>query len=118
MCMFQIIHTFGLMKYGYIYLLYLIIYLHQVIDWSLSKQISRSLIMNALRMAIWRRRPFTGFIFHSDRGSQYCSNDFQKMLKTHGMISSMSRKGNCWDNAVAESFFRQLEDRKGHLFKL
>ena len=60
-------------------------------------------------MEIWRRRPAPGLMFHSDRGSQYCSNDFQRMLKTHGMVSSMSRKGNCWDNAVAESFFKTLK---------
>jgi|GEM_PF-2946108 len=62
-------------------------------------------------MAIWRRRPAPGLIFHSDRVSQYCSNDFQKMLKTHEMLSSVSRKGNYWDNAVAESFFAASKPR-------
>ncbi len=65
--------------------------------------------MDALQMAIWRRRPAPGLLFHSDRGSQYCSADFQNMLKKHKMISSMSRKGNCWDNSVAESFFGSLK---------
>ena len=68
--------------------------------------------MDALRMAIWRRRPASGLIFHSDRGSQYCSKDFQEMLKTHKMKSSMSRKGDCWDNAVAESFFGSLKTER------
>ena len=68
--------------------------------------------MDALRMSIWRRRPSSGLIFHSDRGSQYCSNDFQKLLKTNEMISSMSRKGDCWDNAVAESFFGTLKTER------
>lgn len=67
---------------------------------------------NALRMAIFRRQPGTGLLFHSDRGSQYCSKDFQDMLKKHQMISSMSRKGNCWDNAVAESFFGSLKTER------
>ena len=84
----------------------------QVVGWSLSNRMSSQLIINALRMAIWRRQPLAGLIFHSDRGSQYCSNDFQKMQKSHGMISSMSRKGNCWDNAVAESFFGSLKTER------
>lgn len=68
--------------------------------------------MNALRMAIWRRKPLPGLIVPSDRGSQYCSGEFQKMLADHRMISSMSRKGNCWDNAVAESFFGSLKTER------
>ena len=75
----------------------------------MSNRITKKLVIDALQMAIWRRRPEDGLIFHSDRGSQYCSNDFQKMLKKHGMISSMSRKGDCWDNSVAESFFGTLK---------
>ena len=70
-------------------------------------------------MAIWRRKPASGLIFHSDRGSQYCSHDFQELLTTHGIRSSMSRKGNCWDNAVAESFFGTLKSETvfGERFK-
>lgn len=60
-------------------------------------------------MAFWRRGFPRGVLFHSDRGSQYCSNDYQKMLKSFGFICSMSRKGNCWDNAVAESFFHSIK---------
>jgi len=98
---------------GWLYLAVVIdLFSRQVVGWSLSSNISRKLIINALHMAIWRRRPFAGLIFHSDRGSQYCSNDFQQMLKIHGMISSMSRKGNCWDNSVAESFFGSLKTER------
>ena len=68
--------------------------------------------IDALRMAIWRRSPEAGLVFHSDRGSQYCSNDFQQMLKNNAMVSSMSRKGNCWDNSVAESFFGKLKTER------
>jgi len=78
----------------------------------MNSRMTTSLIMNALQMAIFRRQPGTGLLFHSDRGSQYCSNDFQNMLKKHQMICSMSRKGNCWDNAVAESFFGSLKTER------
>ena len=78
----------------------------------MSNRMTRTLVIDALRMAIWRRRPKAGLIFHPDRGSQYCGNDFQKMLKTNGMISSMSRKGDCWDNSVAESFFGSLKTER------
>ena len=81
----------------------------RVVGWSMNKYISRRLVMDALTMAIWRRKPSAGLIFHSDRGSQYCSHDFQKLLKKHGILASMSRKGDCWDNAVAESFFGSLK---------
>jgi len=98
---------------GWLYLAVILdLFSRQVVGWSLSKRMTKKLIMNALRMAIWRRRPAPGLIFHTDRGSQYCSNDFQKMLKTHGMSSSMSRKGDCWDNAVAESFFGSLKTER------
>src|SRR5665647_672492 len=98
---------------GWLYLAIVIdLFSRQVVGWSLNSRMSRRLIMDALQMAIWRRRPASGLLFHSDRGSQYCSADFQKMLKQHKMISSMSRKGNCWDNAVAESFFGSLKTER------
>ena len=84
----------------------------QVVGWSLSHSMERTLVMDALRMAVWRRQPAPGLIFHSDRGSQYCSHDFQKMLEVYGMLSSMSGKGDCWDNAVAESFFGRLKTER------
>jgi len=98
---------------GWLYLAVILdLFSRQVVGWSLNNRITKKLVMDALRMATWRRRPAAGLIFHSDRGSQYCSNDFQKMLKTHKMLSSMSRKGNCWDNAVAESFFGSLKTER------
>jgi len=98
---------------GWLYLAVVLdLFSRQVVGWSLSNRMTKKLIMSALRMAIWRRRPALGLLFHSDRGSQYCSNDFKKMLNTHGMISSMSRKGDCWDNVVAESFFDSLKTER------
>ncbi len=98
---------------GWLYLAIVLDLFHRrIVGWSMSNRINRKLVMDALRMGVWRRRPAPGLIFHSDRGSQYCSNDFQKMLKTHKMISSMSRKGDCWDNAVAESFFGSLKTER------
>ena len=98
---------------GWLYLaIVLDLYSRQIVGWSLNNRMSRTLVMDALRMAVWRRQPAPGLIFHSDRGSQYCSDDFQKMLKTYEMASSMSRKGNCWDNSVAESFFGSLKTER------
>ena len=68
-----------------------------------------SLVVEALKMAIFQRDIGPGLIFHSDRGSQYACHDFRKLLTKYGMLSSMSRKGNCWDNAVAESFFSTIK---------
>ena len=70
------------------------------------------LVCDALRMALWQRKPKAGLIVHSDRGSQYASKKYRQLLKTHGCIGSMSRKGNCWDNAVAESFFGSLKQEQ------
>ena len=67
------------------------------------------LVTDALSMAYFRRRPGKGLIHHSDRGSQYAAGDYQNMLNQYNMICSMSRKGNCWDNAVVESFFHTLK---------
>jgi len=98
---------------GWLYLAVVLdLFSRQIVGWSLDSRMNRTLVMNALRMAVWRRKPGRGLIFHSDRGSQYCSYDFQAMLKTYGMISSMSRKGNCWDNSVAESFFGSLKTER------
>lgn len=95
---------------GWLYLAVIIdLFSRQIVGWSINSRINRKLVADALRMAVWHRKPAPGLIFHSDRGSQYCSNDFQKLLKTYKMICSMSRKGNCWDNAVAESFFGSLK---------
>lgn len=95
---------------GWLYLSVVVdLFSRQVVGWSINSRITKELVTGAFEMAIWRRRPEPGLIFHSDRGSQYCSNDFQKLLKASGAVSSMSRKGNCWDNAPAESFFASLK---------
>jgi putative transposase len=80
-----------------------------IVGWSMGEDLSRKLVMDALRMAVERRKPGEGLIHHSDRGSQYASNEYRELLKDYGMVCSMSRKGNCWDNAVAESFYSALK---------
>lgn len=95
---------------GWLYLAVVLdLFSRQVVGWSMSNRIKKKLVLDAFLMAVWRRRPGSGLIFHTDRGSQYCSNAFQNVLKKHGMLSSMSRKGDCWDNSVAESFFGSLK---------
>jgi putative transposase len=75
----------------------------QMVGLNIREHTQASVVTDALRMAWFRRRPAPGLIFHSDRGSQYCSHEFQNALKGYEMKSSMSRKGNCWDNAPTES---------------
>jgi transposase InsO family protein len=95
---------------GWLYLAVIIdLYSRAVIGWSLSNRMTRQLVCDALMMVLWRRGFPTGVLVHSDRGSQYCSNAYQQRLNDHTLICSMSRKGNCWDNAVAESFFHTLK---------
>ena len=77
--------------------------------WAMSNRITKELALDALRMAICNHRETTGIIHHSDRGSQYASLEYQKLIKSNGLICSMSRKGNCWDNAPMESFFHTLK---------
>lgn len=86
----------------------------QVVGWSLKPHMRREMVIDALRMAWFRRGPEAGLIFHSDRGSQYCSGDFQAELTKYGMRSSMSRKGNCWDNAPTESLWGSLKVGRLH----
>lgn len=81
----------------------------RVVGWSMSSRMKAKLVCDALQMALWRRRPKAGLIHHSDRGSQYASKAFRRLLKAHGIEGSMSRKGDCWDNAVVESFFGSLK---------
>ena len=95
---------------GWLYLAIVIdLYSRRVVGWSINKRMTKQLVRDALLMAIWRRKPSHGLIFHSDRGSQYCSREFQDLVKDYGIRSSMSKKGDCWDNAVAESFFGTLK---------
>lgn len=81
----------------------------QIVGWSMSHRMTTDLVLDALTMAIWRRKPKYKVLVHSDQGSQYTSDDWRSMLKVHGLVASMSRKGNCHDNAVAESFFQLLK---------
>lgn len=81
----------------------------ELVGWSMSNTMTKRLVVDALRMAYERKKPAQGLIHHSDRGSQYCSNTYQKLLKSYRMTASMSRKGNCWDNAPMESFFASLK---------
>lgn len=102
--------TYVWTREGWLFLAVVIdLFSRQVVGWSMNERITRELTLNALRMAINNRRPGPGLIHHSDRGSQYASDDYQQFLKVHKMICSMSRKGNCWDNAPIESFFHSLK---------
>ena len=80
-----------------------------VVGWAVSERITRALTLEALDMAVLRRHPLPGLLHHSDRGSQYASGDYQAVLAAQGIVCSMSRRGNCWDNAVAESFFATIK---------
>jgi putative transposase len=100
---------------GWLYLAVVIdLYSRKVVGWSMSSRMKASLVCDALTMAIWQRRPKAGLIHHSDRGSQYASHAFRKLLKLHGFKGSMSRKGDCWDNSVVESFFGTLKQERVH----
>ena len=85
-----------------------------VVGWSMASHMQTSLVADSLRMAWFRRQPEPGLIFHSERGSQYCSHEFQTVLTGYGMTSSMSRKGNCWDNAPSESLWGSLKVGRLH----
>lgn len=96
---------------GFMYLCTVLdLFSRKIVGWSMSESIDSELCVSALRMAVINRRPDTDLIFHSDRGVQYASDDFRDELKLNKMNQSMSRKGNCWDNAVAESFFSILKN--------
>ena len=95
---------------GWLFLVAVIdLFSRQVVGWSLRGDMQAIGTTDALRMAWFRRRPEAGLVFHSDRGSQYCSREFQAALTAYGMHSSMSRKGNCWDNAPTESLWGRLK---------
>ena len=95
---------------GWLYLAVVLdLFSRQVVGWAMSDHLKSGFVIEALRQAVGRRDPDPGCIFHSDRGVQYACEDFRAELKTNGFIQSMSRKGNCYDNAVAESFFHTLK---------
>ncbi len=98
---------------GWLYLAVVIdLFSRKVVGWSMSARMKASLVCDALTMALWQRKPKPGLIVHSDRGSQYASHQYRKLLNNWQCIGSMSRKGNCWDNAVAESFFGSLKQER------
>ncbi len=95
---------------GWLYLAVVLdLFSRQVVGWSMQARIDRELVLDALLMAVWRRQPRGEVIVHSDQGSQFGSHDWLAFLKAHGLVASMSRRGNCHDNAVAESFFQLLK---------
>jgi len=100
---------------GWLYLaIVLDLFNREVIGWSLKPRMTADLVIDALTMAWFRQRPESGVMHHSDRGSQYASRTFQDKLTAYGMICSMSRKGNCWDNAPTESWFNSFKNERVH----
>ena len=102
---------------GWLYLAVVIdLFSRQVVGWSMRADMTRDLVIDALRMAWFKRHPDrqAGLIFHSDRGSQYASDDFRAVLKGYGITASMSRRGNCWDNACSETLFGSLKVERLH----
>jgi len=95
---------------GWLYLVVILdLFSRRVVGWAMSERMTRQLALDALTMALTHRGPAPGLIHHSDRGSQYASGDYRRLLTAHGIVCSMSRRGDCWDNAVAESFFSTLK---------
>ena len=98
---------------GWLYLAIVMdLFSRQIVGWAVDKRMKKQLAIDALAMAFFRRRPEPGLLHHSDRGSQYACYNYQKHLKQFHMIPSMSRKGNCWDNAPTERFFRSLKSER------
>ena len=95
---------------GWLYLAVIIdLYSRRIIGWSMQPRMQMDLVLSALLMAVWRRKPTSKVIVHSDQGSQFTSHEWQKFLEANNLEASMSRRGNCYDNAVAESFFQLLK---------
>ena len=95
---------------GWLYLAVVLdLYARLIVGWSMSERMTKKLVCDALQMALWRRKKPSGVIVHSDRGSQYCSEEYQKLLRNHDLICSMSKKGDCYDNAAMESWNHSLK---------
>ena len=95
---------------GWLYLAVVLdLFSRRIVGWCMQTRLDRSLVVNAVQAALGQRRPGSGLLHHSDRGSQYASSDFQSLLNAQGIRCSMSRRGNCWDNAPVESFFGTLK---------
>lgn len=102
-------------KQGWLYLAVVIdLFSRQVVGWAMDEHMRSTLVNNALLMAIWKRKPKRGLLWHTDRGSQYAADSHRQILQRHGIEQSMSRRGNCWDNAVSESFFHTLKTELVH----
>jgi len=100
---------------GWLYLAVVLdLFSRRIVGWSMKAEMTAQLVMDALTMALWRRGRPIELLHHSDQGSQYASEDFQRLLAHHGIACSMSRKGDCWDNAAVESFFASL--KKEHVY--
>lgn len=98
---------------GWLYLAVVVdLFSRKIIGWSMSSRMKAELACDALKMALWQRRPEKGVIVHSDRGVQYASKSYRALLTMNGCVGSMSRKGDCWDNAVPESFFGRLKQER------
>jgi len=98
---------------GWLYLAAVMdLYSRKIIGWSMKPTLARELVLDAILMAVWRRRPQHTVLIHSDQGSQYGSDDWHRFCRDHRLELSMSRRGNCWDNAVAESFFSSLKKER------
>lgn len=98
---------------GWLYLAAVLdLFSRKIVGWATSERIDEALVTAALNRAIAQRRPGPGLLHHSDRGSQYAADGYQRLLEKTGMVCSMSRKGNCWDNAVMERFFGSLKTER------
>ena len=98
---------------GWLYLAVVLdLFSRKVVGWSMKPTLAKSLVLDALLMSVWRRRPKKSVLVHSDQGSQYGSDAWQRFCREHQLEPSMSRRGNCWDNAVAESFFSSLKKER------
>jgi len=98
---------------GWLYLAVVMdLHSRMIVGWSMQPTLARDIVLDALLMAVWNRKPKERVIVHSDQGSQYGSDDWVRFCKAHNLDPSMSRRGNCWDNAVAESFFSSLKKER------
>ena len=103
---------------GWLYLAVVIdLFSRKIVGWSMANRMKVELVNDALLMAVWTRKPLKGLVWHTDRGSQYASDSHRAILKEHHVIQSMSRTGNCWDNAVSESFFHTLKTELVHQYQ-
>ena len=93
------------------------LYTYEIVGWSMDNRMTQTLVMDALTAAYWKKKPAPGLMHHSDRGSQYCSSAYRALQASFGIQTSMSRKGNCWDNAPMESFFGTIKTESLHHYR-